>query len=51
MVELLLMDDTLTENPALKYVFLEKAANNWLQASVMPTMATPSQLQNVFRLI
>jgi len=30
MVELLLMDDTITENPALKYVFLEKAANIWL---------------------
>lgn len=51
MVELLLMDDTITENSALKYVFLERAANIWLQGSVSPTLATPSQLHTVFRLI
>ena len=51
MVELLLMDQNLAESPALKYTFLEKAANTWLQGSIVPTLATPSQLQTVFKLI
>ena len=53
MVELLLMDETLTSNPALKLTFLEKAVSAWLKdkENSTVTMATPNQLHSVFKLI
>ena len=54
MVELLLMDDTLADNKALKFTFLEKAVGSWLstqEVEIKVTKATPKQLMTVFKLI
>ena len=56
MVDLLLMDETLVENPALNFTFLEKAVSAWLGAQESAgvskaTKATPKQLLTVFKLI
>ena len=55
MVDLLLMDETLVENPALNFTFLEKAVSAWLSAqetkNVGATKATPKQILIVFKLI
>ena len=44
MVELLLMDETLMDNPALRFTFLEKAVGSWLstqEGDIKVTKATP----------
>ena len=54
MVELLLMDETLMDNTALRFTFLEKAVGSWLSAQegdTKVTKATPRQLFTVFKLI
>ena len=54
MVELLLMDETLPNNTALKLNFLETAISSWLHAQegeMRASMATPKQLLTVFKLI
>ena len=54
MVELLLMDETLMDNAALKFTFLEKAVGPWLstqEGDIQATKATPRQLFTVFKLI